>query len=151
MFKLLFPLGFVALVMVLLSALSNLLPNVDEVSVVIEEQVEVAESSSLDWQKLLKEVPAYFKKVEKKAAKELPQKKQKVRKRKPTEAKFVAVVNLESGNDAFGVFLLPKEPVPKSLKVGDGWLEPWTIKELRADYVIWINNENSDEIKQVLF
>lgn len=153
MTKLLFPLGIVALLTMILSVSSNLLPSTSEVNVIESvEDISSKEDDAFDWKEVLEAIPTYYKQPEdtNKAEASKPKPKPKP-KRRPTEAKLVAVVNLDVKDEAIGMFLLPRSTEPKALKVGEGWLEPWTIKELNADYVIWINAEDSNEIKQALF
>ena len=153
MSKLLFSLGFVGVLTVISSVMLNVLPRVSEVDIVLEKQTGVSEESAdFEWKKVLEDVPLYFKKpVDNKQPEPQKEKKKPVRVRKPTEAKFVGVVNSDSGSKSVGIFLLPKKSQPQTLKVGEGWLRPWTIKEVKADYVIWLNADTNDEIKQTLF
>ena len=153
MTKLLFPLGIVALLTMVLSVFSNLLPSTSEVNVVHSvEDISSKEDDTFNWKEVLVAIPTYYKQPEdtNKAKVTKPKPKPKP-KRRPTEAKLVAVVNLDVKDEAIGMFLMPRSTEPKALKIGEGWLEPWTIKELNADYVIWINAEDSNEIKQALF
>jgi len=153
MAKLLYPLGIVGFVTMILSIFSNLLPSVSDVEVVQSaEDMVNEEDNKFDWKEVLVAIPVYFKPPEKTKTVDTSKPTPKPEpKRMPTEARFVAVVNLDTDKEAAGMFLIPGNDQPKALKVGDGWLNQWTIKELKADYVIWINAENNSEIAQALF
>ena len=72
MTKLLFPLGIVALVTMILSTVSNLLPNVDDVNVVQSVEDTVSEDDNkFDWKEVLVAIPAYFKPPEEVKATEI--------------------------------------------------------------------------------
>lgn len=142
-----------ALCTVIVSSLTNLLPSVSTVRVEKSELLNAsAESDTSTWRKQLKEIPAYFKPPEevKNTIESKPEPKS-IPQQQPTEAKFVAVINMDTSLRVSGLFQLPGNSEPKALSVGEGWLEPWVIKELNANYVVWENVENSNVIEQRLF
>jgi hypothetical protein len=40
---------------------------------------------------------------------------------------------------------------PLQLKVGEGWLPNWKIKQINPDSVFWVNNLNQETYQQLLF
>lgn len=139
--------------LVIFSVVSNQLPSTSSVSIKSQnDELTINEDeTNIDWKETLKSIPAYFKKPEQKEVKKAKSKTKAKPKRKPNEARLIALVNLGDKKKSAGVFLLPKSNELKSLKVGEGWLDSWTLKTVEADYVVWMNTEEKTEIRQKLF
>lgn len=153
MLKFVFPLGAIGFIIVILSTYTNLLPSVGDVKISVESsEKEAANSPKLDWVGILKRVPQYYEDPEKiKVVNKPAAKEKKVPKRKPIEAKLVAIILEHSAESRAGVFLLPSEAQPITLKLGEGWLEPWELKRIDADFVVWVNREDNSELVHTLF
>lgn len=154
MLKFVFPLGAIGFIIVTLSTFTNLLPSVGDVkkTSVESREKEAADSPKLDWVGILKRVPQYYEDPEKIKVVDKPvAKEKKVPKRKPIEATLVAIILEHSAESSAGVFLLPSEAQPITLKLGEGWLEPWELKRIDADFVVWVNREDNSELVHTLF
>lgn len=143
----------ITLALVIFSVVSNQLPSTSSVSVKSQnDELSIGEDKrSINWKETLKSIPAYFKKPEEKKVNQAKPKTKAKPKRKPNEARLIALVNLDDKNKSAGVFLLPRSNELKSLKVGEGWLDAWKLKVVEADYVVWMNTEEKTEIRQKLF
>ncbi|OJF69416.1 hypothetical protein BK026_11815 [Alteromonas sp. V450] len=148
MSKLLYLVGAVVVLLITLSFLSHRLPPTTEVALISTEAVvEEKTESTQDWQAVLKSVPSYFKTPDDNKAENTKNEP----KRMPTEARLIAVVNLDNVSEAAGVFVLPGEVEPKMFKAGETWLAPWEISSVNANFVTWVNTEDNTEVKQRLF
>lgn len=143
----------ITVALVIFSVVSNQLPSTSSVSVKLQsDELPIGEDKEpIDWKETLTAIPAYFKKPEEKKVNQAKPKAKAKPKRKPNEARLIALVNLDDKKKSAGVFLLPRSNELKALKIGEGWLESWTLKVVEADYVVWINAEEKTEIRQKLF
>lgn len=140
----------------ILSIFVNLLPNVSNVNISVKENdMESLNVQKFDWVSVLKGIPQYYQDPEKMEKKEIVSKPQtiekKVPKRKPIEAKLVAIIYENNADSRAGVFMLPGEDQPQTLKLGEGWLDAWQLKQISADFVVWVNNEDNSELVHTLF
>jgi len=113
--------------------------------------------SDIDWQATLQKVDAYYEPPKKQNTLTEQQRIEREKRNKPKpkpkpkvieDAKLIGVV---LGSSPEALLLLPKQNDTTRLKVGESWLTPWQLSEIKSDRVVWVNAQTGTIKIQKLF
>lgn len=115
------------------------------------------EFADIDWQATLQKVDAYYEPPKKTNTLTEQQRIAREKRNKPKpkpkpqvieDARLIGVV---LGSSPEALLLLPKQNNTTRLKVGESWLAPWQLTEIKSDRVVWVNNQTGTNKIQKLF
>ncbi|APD87572.1 hypothetical protein BM527_16555 [Alteromonas sp. Mex14] len=115
------------------------------------------EFADIDWQATLQKVDAYYEPPKKKNTLTEQQRIEIEKRNKPKpepkpkvieDAKLIGVV---LGSSPEALLLLPKQSDTTRLKVGESWLTPWQLNEIKSDRIVWENTQTGAKKIQKLF
>lgn len=106
---------------------------------------EIESREPLDWFPLLNGVKQ-FEKVE--VIQDVVETEPEIVVRSPDEAVLTGILQ---GDEPFVSIILPDSLEVINLKMGEGWLEDWTLRDISKDFVIWENVNTLSTLKQDLF